>query len=77
AYTHYDLGYTAAATIGNLVWSDTNNNGVKDRTEVGLAGVTVRLLDAAGKVEVATTTTGGDGAYLFTGLLPGTYVVEI
>jgi uncharacterized repeat protein (TIGR01451 family) len=76
-YSHYDLGYAPAATIGNLVWLDANNNGVKDKGEVGLAGVTVRLLDITGKIEVATTTTGADGSYLFTGLLPGTYVVEI
>ncbi|HEX3149824.1 MAG TPA: SdrD B-like domain-containing protein [Gemmataceae bacterium] len=76
-YVHYDMGYATAATIGNLVWSDKNNNGKKDANEVGLPGVSVRLLDATGAVEVVTTTTAADGSYLFTGLLPGIYVVEI
>ncbi|MBO0698610.1 MAG: carboxypeptidase regulatory-like domain-containing protein [Zavarzinella sp.] len=76
-YSNYDIGYTTAATIGNLVWYDANNNGLKDKTETGIPGVTVRLLDATGKTEIASTTTGADGSYLFTGLLPGTYVVEV
>jgi uncharacterized repeat protein (TIGR01451 family) len=76
-YPNYDLGYTTAVTIGNLVWHDANNNGVKDRGEAGIPGVTVRLLNAAGTTLIATTTTGADGSYLFTGLLPGTYVVEV
>jgi len=76
-YSNYDLGFAAAASIGSVVWADTNNNGVKDANEAGMAGVTVRLLDSTGTQEVATTTTGADGSYLFSGLVPGTYVVEI
>jgi uncharacterized repeat protein (TIGR01451 family) len=76
-YSHYDLGYTPAATIGNLVWSDANNNGKKDINELGLPSVTVRLLSADEHVELARTVTAADGSYLFTGLLPGSYVVEI
>lgn len=75
-FPQYDAGYVPAATIGNLVWLDANNNGRKDPTEAGIPGVTVRLLDSNG-AQVATTTTGADGSYLFTGLVPGTYVVEI
>jgi uncharacterized repeat protein (TIGR01451 family) len=75
-YYHYDIGYVPAASIGNLVWSDANNNGKKDTNEPGIAGVTVRLLDEAG-AQVATTTTALDGSYKFAGLLPGTYVVEV
>ena len=29
--------------IGNLVWNDCNNNGIKDASEVGLGGATVQL----------------------------------
>jgi uncharacterized repeat protein (TIGR01451 family) len=75
-YTHYDIGYLPAASVGNLVWSDLNNNGKKDLNEPGIAGVTVRLLDESGAL-VATTTTAMDGSYKFDGLLPATYVVEV
>jgi uncharacterized repeat protein (TIGR01451 family) len=76
-YSNYDLGYTAAASIGSVVWADTNNNGVKDANETGLPGVTVRLLDSTGTQQLATTSTGADGSYIFSGLMPGTYIVEI
>ena len=69
-YSHYDFGYTPAATVGDLVWMDANNNGKKDKNESGMAGVTLRLLDAIEGIEVAATTTGADGKYLFTGLMP-------
>ena len=75
-YYHYDIGYVAASSVGNLVWTDANNNGKKDKNEPGIAGVTVRLLDTGG-TQVATTTTAADGSYKFTGLMPGTYVIEV
>lgn len=76
-YPNDDFGYTTAATINGVAWGDANNNGIKDAKEVGLPGVTVRLLDATGNTQVATTTTAADGSYQFTGLEPGTYVVEV
>lgn len=76
-YSNYDFGYAAAASVGSVVWADANNNGVKDGNEPGMPGVTVRLLDVTGTHEVATTTTGADGSYLFGGLMPGTYIVEV
>lgn len=54
----------APIEIGNLVWLDTNDNGVQDPGEAPLAGVTVRLYDAAGNL-VATTTTNASGEYYF------------
>ncbi|MCA9137597.1 MAG: cadherin-like domain-containing protein [Planctomycetales bacterium] len=53
-------------------------NGVKDDDEKALGGVTIRLLEvtSSGEAEVATVLTDMDGSYSFTGLLPGTYIVE-
>jgi uncharacterized repeat protein (TIGR01451 family)/LPXTG-motif cell wall-anchored protein len=74
--TDVDFGYTALVSIGDRVWNDTDRDGVQDQAEPGLAGVTVRVLDAAGQV-IATTTTDANGFYSFTGLLGATdYVVE-
>lgn len=64
-------------SLGNLVWWDSNNNGVADRGEIGLQGVTVRLIAANGTTVLATTTTNVSGNYLFGGLQPGTYIVEV
>jgi uncharacterized repeat protein (TIGR01451 family) len=72
-----DAGFAPTAGIGDKVWNDANNNGKWDTGEAGLGGVAVRLLDAAGATQVATTTTAADGSYHFADLLPGNYVVEV
>jgi uncharacterized repeat protein (TIGR01451 family) len=72
------------AGLGNLVWNDTNKNGIRDSGEPGLNGVTVRLLDASGNAvldgngDPVTATTAGGGLYSFPGL-PTTsgYRVEV
>jgi hypothetical protein len=69
-----DAGMSQAATIGDFVWDDLNVNGIQDAGEPGLADVTVNLLDSGGNV-VNTTTTDGDGLYVFQ-TDPGTYSVE-
>jgi uncharacterized repeat protein (TIGR01451 family) len=74
--TTVDAGLLRRASIGDRVWNDLNNNGVQDAGEPGVAGVTVRLLDEFGSV-VATTTTDANGIYQFTGLVPGTYAIEV
>ena len=70
-----DFGLVAPATIGDRVWNDEDGNGV-DNGEPGAPNVTVILKDANG-VELARTTTDSDGRYRFTGLIPGTYTVDI
>jgi len=79
-----DFGFVDAFSLGNRVWRDDGtgvggnaNNGIQDGTEPGIAGVTVRLLDATGNTLIATTTTDANGYYRFDSLPPGTYVVEI
>jgi len=73
-------GDPVPASLGDYVWIDTNSNGIQDAGEVGLNGVTVRLLDAGGNVRATTVTandgTGNPGYYLFNNLAPGTYSVQ-
>jgi fimbrial isopeptide formation D2 family protein/uncharacterized repeat protein (TIGR01451 family) len=69
-------GVTTGATIGSIVWIDTDLDGVPDPNESGLAGVVVELVDESGQV-VATVTTASDGSYIFTGVVPGTYTVRL
>ena len=49
----------------------------KDANQAPLAGVTVQCRNTATGQIVATQQTTSTGAFSFTGLLPGTYVVEI
>jgi hypothetical protein len=73
-----DFGFyfPCLGTIGDFVWYDTNRNGVQDAGELGIANVTVELLDAGGAV-IQTDITDANGAYLFTGLCAGTYGVRV
>ncbi len=66
----------ATVSIGDTVWFDTNRNGVREAGEAGVPGIGVSLVNDSGVV-VATTTTDGNGMYLFAGVLPGTYVVAL
>lgn len=70
-----DAGLYQKASIGDRVWSDNNGNGIQDAGEAGVAGATVKLLDAGGNV-VATTQTDANGNYLFKDLVPGAYSVQ-
>ncbi len=81
-----DAGYAAAATLGNFVWIDTNGNGQQDVGETGLYGATVNLYrpgygpdGIAGNADdadvIATTTSAANGAYSFTSLPAGSYIL--
>ena len=62
--------------LGDFVWDDLNGDGIQDPGEPGVEGVVVNLYRDGETVPFATTTTGPDGEYVFTGLVPGGYEVE-
>ena len=82
-----DFGYVTDGTgsIGNKVFVDTTADGLHDAYETGIPSITVRLyydsngdgiLDA-NDVLVAETSTDADGNYLFSGLPPANYLVDV
>ena len=56
--------------IAGVAWEDSNLNGLYDKDEPTLAGVSVTLLMPSGESSVITAE---DGAYRFDGLMPGNY----
>ncbi|MFM8387797.1 MAG: SdrD B-like domain-containing protein, partial [Actinomycetota bacterium] len=83
--TTLDFGFVLPlVSVGNLVWKDTNGDGIKDSGEPGISGVTVTItkadgtpvVDAAGRT-VTTTVTDADGEYLFENLPVGQYIVSV
>ncbi len=67
-----------AASIGDYVWFDNNNNGLQDDglpTEVGVEGVTVVLYTEGGQ-RLLTQKTDSLGHYLFENLIPGKYYLK-
>lgn len=84
ANTSVDAGfYQNNLNLGNSVWYDKNNDGIKQNTETGIAGATVKLYADANNDNVAdgaptaTTITTADGSYSFVGLVPGNYIVGV
>ena len=70
-----DFGVIPTGSIGSVFFEDFGSDGQRGPGDVGVGGVTVRLLDENGLI-IATTTTDEDGMYLFDGLPPGKYIVE-
>jgi hypothetical protein len=82
---------TKCISIGNLVWEDTNNDGLNNNGEVGVGKVSVKLFKAKldetnpnnpfyfpdGSPIQTTKTDSLTGKYLFSSLVPGFYMVEI
>ncbi|MCX6676922.1 MAG: SpaA isopeptide-forming pilin-related protein [Methanothrix sp.] len=69
-----DFGNKGNLSITGKKFYDANGNGVQDEDEPGLPGQEVKLVEN-GK-EIATVTTGQDGTYTFSNLVPGTYEVD-
>ncbi|MES2736436.1 MAG: SdrD B-like domain-containing protein [Verrucomicrobiota bacterium] len=75
-----DFGFSKLASVGNLVFLDSNNNGTADEAE-GLPGVEVQLYEEDASTifdePVAITTTDANGRYLFTDVMPGNYYLHV
>lgn len=75
-----DFGFTKLASVGNLVYLDSNRNNVADEAE-GLPGVTVYLFEESASPifdePLATATTDANGRYLFSDITPGNYYLHV
>ena len=75
-----DLGLIGQGGIGGtLVWDVNRSGGVPDEGDKLLSGVTVTLsyTTAGGVEKTQSTVTDSNGAYSFSGLVPGDYVVTV
>jgi hypothetical protein len=75
--TTYNFGEVLPGSIGGYVYSDTNNNGLKETGETGIGCVKVTLTGTTdlGPIAPITVTTACDGSYKFSNLRPGTYTI--
>jgi len=88
ARTDVDFGYRLDlqnATIGDLVWNDTNGDGVRQIGEPGIGGVKIDLLGSGPDLVLGTSDdvifpsqfTGAGGAYQFSSLPGWTFRVSV
>ncbi|MGE3619490.1 MAG: SdrD B-like domain-containing protein [Acidimicrobiia bacterium] len=70
-----DFGFVVKTyAIGDIVWIDSDNDGIQDPGEEPLPGVKVELLQDG--ATIASTTTDSNGRYVFDDLPAGTYQVR-
>jgi uncharacterized repeat protein (TIGR01451 family) len=76
--TDYDFGEINPSSLAGNVYHDTNENGILDPGESGIAGVTLKLTGqtASGNPVSLTTQTAADGSYIFDHLQAGTYSIQ-
>lgn len=70
----------ATGSIGDLVWKDTNNDGIyQPMSESGVAGVrfVLYLIDQTSITASQTAVSGATGVYSFTGLVSGDYAIQV
>ncbi|MDD5705243.1 MAG: SdrD B-like domain-containing protein [Kiritimatiellae bacterium] len=71
--------------LGNFIWHDLDGDGIQDAGEPGISNVTVRIYSAGADGILGTSDdvledtqiTDADGAYLFEGLAPASYLVQV
>lgn len=61
-------GRSRGGRVGDLVWLDANHDGVQQRGERGVRGVSVELWKMPERALVRRVKTGGNGRYSFSGL---------
>ncbi|WP_168123404.1 SdrD B-like domain-containing protein [Paenibacillus sp. HB172176] len=74
-----DLGLQGKGKLGDYVWFDTNDDGIQDSGEPGIANIEVKLYEGASPSSltlVATQYTDSNGYYLFDHLVEGNYYVK-
>lgn len=71
-----DAGIQGLFSIGNHIWADANGNGFYDSEETGMSGISVYLKNTTGTY-LDTTISDANGKYVFKGLNPETYIVEV
>jgi hypothetical protein len=75
---NYNFGELTPASLAGFVYLDSDNDGIKQDNESGIAGVTVTLTgtDDQGISVHVVQPTGSDGSYQFGGLRPGSYTIS-
>ena len=71
-----NAGYYPMGTIGDLIWLDRNENGMREASEPGLSGITVMAVNSTGEI-VAEAISDDEGRYMLDYLGRDDYYIEV
>lgn len=74
ASARFGFTFTTDLAIGDFCFLDKDRDGIQDPEDPGVEGVVLTLFDSEGNL-VDTQVTAEDGAYLFSNLSPGEYMI--
>jgi len=70
------VGVVKQATISGVLFEDADYNGKKDAKERTFSGLKVQLVDEQGNI-AAQTQSAAKGVYTISGVMPGTYTLQV
>ncbi|NNE14268.1 MAG: DUF11 domain-containing protein, partial [Saprospiraceae bacterium] len=75
-FCKFGAGYYPMGSIGDYVWSDDNDNGMRESGEQGIEGVVVNAYNSFG-VQVASAISDENGIYVIDYLVKDQYFLEV
>ncbi len=72
-----NAGLYQKGSVSGVVWNDGNADGILNDGEAGFPGVTLTLVTTTSTQAPTTATSDANGNYSFTGVMPGSYYVQI
>lgn len=72
-----NAGVVRLCSIAGKVWEDQNDNQAAEDTERAMSGLSVHLMDGAGRNILHTAQTDENGAFAFDHLKPATYKIRV
>ncbi len=70
-------GYYGQATLGDRVWVDQNNDGIRDLNEPRMGGVKVQAFNVNSQRLIRTTFTNANGEYVIDDLAKDNYYIKV
>ncbi|MGN1368773.1 MAG: SdrD B-like domain-containing protein [Aristaeellaceae bacterium] len=72
-----NAGVVRLSSLSGFIWEDSNGDRVPNEGETPMSGVSVHLMDGAGRNILQSTETDAAGGFAFERLKPGTYKLRV